>query len=101
MCTQHLGDSSDRIGALSRSSSDTVNSEEVDSASLGILSELWYELLQESDVAILVLSVSGIYVYYNYFTRGRCLVFLTRFKGYVSAFRLPIMLEIVLMLMLV
>ena len=61
MCTQRLGDSSDRIGVLSRSSSDKVNSEEVDSAFLGILYELWYELLQESDVAILVLSVSGIY----------------------------------------
>ena len=66
MCTQRLRDSSDRVGALSRSSSDTVDSEDVDSASMGILSELWYELLQESDVAILVLvgpSVSNTYTY--------------------------------------
>ena len=55
MCTQRLRDSSDHVGALSQSSSDTVDSEDVDSTSLGILSELWYKLLQESDVAILVL----------------------------------------------
>ena len=40
MCTQRLQDSSDRVGALSRSSNDTVDSEDVDSASLGILPEL-------------------------------------------------------------
>ena len=56
MCTQRLWDSSDRVGALSQSSNDTVNSEDVDSASLGTLPELWY-LLQESDIAILVLVV--------------------------------------------
>ena len=53
-------DSSDREGALSRSSNDTVDSEDVDSVSLGTLPELWYELLQESDVTILVLVASGI-----------------------------------------
>ena len=40
MCTQRLRDSSDRVGALSQSSNDTVDSEDVDSASLGILPEL-------------------------------------------------------------
>ena len=35
MCTQRLRNSSDREGALSRSSSDTVNSEDVDSLSFG------------------------------------------------------------------
>ena len=58
MCTQRLRNSSDREGALSRSSSDTVDSEDVDSVSLGILPELWYELLQESDVTILVIVAS-------------------------------------------
>ena len=33
-------DSSDRVGALSRSNNDTVDSEDVDSISLGILPEL-------------------------------------------------------------
>ena len=54
-------DNSDHEGALSCSSNDTVDSEDV---SLGILPdrELWYELLQESDVNILMLvpTVSGI-----------------------------------------
>ena len=58
MCTQCLLDSSDCKGALSRSSNDTVDSEDVDSISLGILPELGYELLQESDVTILVLVAS-------------------------------------------
>ena len=40
MCTQRLLDSSDREGALSWSSNDTVDSEDVDSVSLGILPEL-------------------------------------------------------------
>ena len=53
--TQHLQDSSDCVGVLSRSSNDTVHSEDVDFVSLGILPEVWYELLQESDIAILVL----------------------------------------------
>ena len=48
-------------------------------------------------LVLVVSSVCGIYVYYSYFTRGHCLVFLTRFN-YVSALRLPIMLKIVLML---
>ena len=60
MYTAFTVDSSDREGALSRSSNDTVDSEVVDSVSLGILPELWYELLQESDVTILVLVASGI-----------------------------------------
>ena len=51
-------DSSDCEGALSRSSNDIVDSEDVDSVSLGILPELWCELLQESDVTILVLVAS-------------------------------------------
>ena len=58
MCTQRLRDSSDRVGALSQSSNDTVDLEDVDSVSLGILPELWYELLQESDVTIIVLVAS-------------------------------------------
>ena len=58
MCTQRLWDSSDDEGALSQSSNDTVDSEDVDSVFLGILPELWYELLQESDVTILVLVAS-------------------------------------------
>ena len=61
MYKQRLQDSSDRIGTLSRSNNDTVDSEDVDSVSLGILPELWYELLQESDAAILVLIVWAIY----------------------------------------
>ena len=64
LCIQHLRDSSDCEGALSQSSNDTVDLEGVDSDSLGILPELWYELLQESDIVILVLvvpSVSSIY----------------------------------------
>ena len=67
MCTQHLRDSSDREGASSRSSNDTVDSEDVDSVSLGILPELWYELLQdlESDVTILVLVASTYYERYT------------------------------------
>ena len=40
MCTQRLLDSSDRKGALSRSSNDTVDLEDVDSISLGILTKL-------------------------------------------------------------
>ena len=40
VCTQHLRDSSDRVGALSRSNNNTVDSEDVDSVSLGILPEL-------------------------------------------------------------
>ena len=43
---------------LSWSSNDTVNSEDVDSVSLGILPEFLYELLQESDVTILMLVAS-------------------------------------------
>ena len=58
MCTQCLWDSSDRVRALSRSSNDTVDSEDVDFVSLGILTKLWYELLQESDVTIIVLVAS-------------------------------------------
>ena len=58
--TQRLRDSSDRIGALSRSSNDTVNSEDVDSVSLGILPELWYELLHKSDIAIFMLAVPSV-----------------------------------------
>ena len=58
MCTQRLRDSSDRKGTLSQSSNDTVDSEDVDSISLGILPELWYKLLQESDITILVLVAS-------------------------------------------
>ena len=55
---QHLRDSSDHEGALNRSSNDVVDLENVDSVSLGILPELWYELLQESDVIILMLVAS-------------------------------------------
>ena len=40
VCTQHLRDSSDHVGALSWSNNDTVDSEDVDSVSLGILPEL-------------------------------------------------------------
>ena len=40
MYTQRLRDSSDREGALSRSRNDTVDLEDVDSVSLGILPEL-------------------------------------------------------------
>ena len=40
MCTQRLRDSSDCVGALSRSKNDTVDLEDVDSISLGILPEL-------------------------------------------------------------
>ena len=91
MCTQRLRDSSERVGALSRSSNDTVDSEDVDSASLGILPELRYELLQESDVAILVLQLLHTWAFSISYQ-------VTRLNNYVSAFRLPIMLEIVLML---
>ena len=63
MCTQAFMDSSDHEGALSRSSNDAVDSEDMDSVSLGILPDrkLWYELSQESDVNVLVLvpTVSG------------------------------------------
>ena len=45
-------------GDLSWSSNDTVDSEDVDSISLGILPEFLYELLQESDITILVLVAS-------------------------------------------
>ena len=58
MCTQRLRDSSDHIGTLSRSSNDTVDLEDVDSVSLDILPKLWYELVQESDVTILMLVAS-------------------------------------------
>ena len=40
MCTQRFRESSDRVGTLSRSSNDTVDSEDVDSISLGTLPEL-------------------------------------------------------------
>ena len=70
----------------SRSSNNTVDSENVDSVSLGILLELWYELLQESDVAILVLVIPS--VSYAYITTVSLhvgivvqSVLLTRFKG--------------------
>ena len=61
VCTQRLRDSSDHVGALSLSNNDTVDLEDVDSISLGILPELWYELLQESDAAILVLVAWAVY----------------------------------------
>ena len=84
MCTQRLWDSSDREGALSRSSNDTVDSEDVDSVSLGILPELWYELLQESDVTILALVASTYpeYLTISYFAHWHCWEYSnTRFKG--------------------
>ena len=81
MCTQRLRDSSDRVGASSRSSNNTVDSEDVDSASLGILPELWYELLQESDVAILVLVVPSVSYTYTLLQLVYMWAFLTRFKG--------------------
>ena len=45
MCTQHLRDSSDHVGALSRSSNETVDSEDMDSVSLGILLEKPYDCM--------------------------------------------------------
>ena len=45
MCTQHLWDSSDHVGALSRSSNETVDSEDMDSVSLGILLEKPYDFV--------------------------------------------------------
>ena len=62
---QHLRDSSDHEGALSRSSNDVVDLEDVDSISLGILSELWYELWHESDVTILMLVASTYHEQYT------------------------------------
>ena len=104
MCTQRLRDSADCEGALSRSSNDTVDSEVVDSISLGILPELWYELLQESDATILVLVASTYHKQYTAVTLhigivGSIPILGSKVKyNYVSMLHLPIMLEIVLML---
>ena len=54
------------------SSNDAVDLEGVDSVSLGIVLELWSELLQESNVAILVQVVPNVSSVYSYFTGGHC-----------------------------
>ena len=101
MCTQCLWDSSDRVRALSRSSNDTVDSEDVDFVSLGILTKLWYELLQESDVIIIVLVASTYRKQYTTVTLhvgivGSIPILGSKVK--YCALHFPIMLEIVLML---